>query len=238
MPATKIASGFISGTVALTATVLAGCSPASYVERGIERELPKYIGPADSYDVDIEGLQLRSNQAERVFAVGERVRPEGSPVLDRLELELRGVQYNRDQGRLEQVESAGAVALIRPDDLAAFLANNRNVQDAAITLLPPDQATIRVRPNIGDFSAPPGVTVDITGQFASTGSQVNFDVSSVRAAGISLGGSVAERLSREINPLADLSGLPVTLQVKDVRVDDNAVRIEVIGDPSSFQVPE
>ncbi|MBE9078246.1 DUF2993 domain-containing protein [Romeria aff. gracilis LEGE 07310] len=238
MPANKTVSGIISGTaLVLTATVLASCSPAGYVERGIERELPKYIGPADSYDVDIEGLQLRSNQADRVFAVGERVRPDGSPVLDRLELELRGVEFNRDQGRLERVESAGAVALVRPDDLAVFLANSRNVQDAEIALLPPNQATIRVRPSIGEFNAPPGVTVDIAGELVGSGSQLSFDVSSVRAAGINLGSGVAQRLSREINPLADLSGLPVTLTIKDVRVDDGAIRVEVTGDPSSFQLP-
>ncbi|NEP18782.1 MAG: DUF2993 domain-containing protein [Leptolyngbya sp. SIO4C1] len=218
------------------AILLASCTPTGLVERRLESQLPKYLGPADAYDVDIDGLQVRSSAAERVLAVGERVRPEGAPVLDRLELELLGVRYDRDAGRLEQVESAQATVSVTASDLSTFLEMQRNVREASVELTPPDRATIRIRPTFGDFSAPPGVTVDAEGQFVSSGSQVLFEVSEVRAAGIGLGGGAARRVSREINPVVDLAGLPVTLQVKSVSVNSEAVSVEVTGDPTSFQL--
>ena len=216
--------------------LLASCSPTNLVEQGIERELPKYVGPADSYDVKIEGLRVGAGSAESVVAVGDRVRPEGAPVIERLALDLSGVVYDRQAAQLSEVGGARLMAVIRTEDLANFLEANRNVNEAEIMLQSPDQATIRVRPQFGNFVVPPGITVAVTGQLAGQGTQLIFNVTNVSAAGIDVSAIAARRLSDEINPLADLKNLPIQVEITSVMVAGETIGLEVVGDPSSFSM--
>ncbi len=213
-----------------------GCSSTGLVERELERELQKLIGPADHYDVEISGLRARSGEAARVFAVGQRVRPEDAPVVDRFELDLRGVTYDRGEKRLERVDSAYATARITAPDLAAFLEAQGNVRDASITLREPDEATIRVRPEFGGIALPHGIEATVTGRLEADGGRVRFVVSDVEAAGLDLGAAAARRLSDAINPLIDLSDTEVRLQITSVRVENGAVLLEATGNPTGLRL--
>ena len=112
----------------LDVTSVVSCTPAGLVEQGIERELPKYVGSAENYNVKIDGLKVVSSSADSVIAVGERVKPEGAPVIDRLVLDLQGVVYSREQKRLSQVDSAKLTAVIKSYDLADFLRRSQYSQ--------------------------------------------------------------------------------------------------------------
>lgn len=222
--------------IGLTGWGLAACTPASLVEQGLERELPKYVGPAESYDVEIKGLDVGSGSAEVVTAVGERVRPEGAPVIDRLALDLRGVVYDKSAERLTQVNDARLNAVIKTPDLADFLEAYRNVNEAEVILRSPDEATLRIRPQLGDYSVPPGITVDVTGTLVGDDTQLRFDVSEVSAAGIDISAIAAQRLSDAVNPLADLKNLPIDVDITSVIVAGETIGLEVVGDPSSFSM--
>jgi len=223
-------------SVGLAGWLIAGCTPTSFVEQGIERELPQYVGPAESYDVDIEGLSVDSGTAESVIAVGERVKPEGAPVIDRLALDLRGVVYDRSAEKLTQVDGAKLTAVIKTPDLADFLESYRNVDEAEVMLKSPNEATLRIRPQIGNYSVPPGVTVDVTGELVGDDTQLRFDVNEVKAAGVDVSAIAASRLSDAVNPLADLKNLPVSVEITSVVVAGETIGLEVIGDPQSFSM--
>ncbi len=224
------------GLVMMTVSTLAGCTPASLVEQGIERELPKYVGPAEKYDVEIEGLNIGSGSAETVTAVGERVRPDGAPVIDRLSLDLQGVVYDKQAERLSQVNDARLMAVIKTPDLADFLETYRNVNEAEVILQSPNEATLRIRPQLGDYSVPPGITVDVTGLLVGDGTQLRFEVSDVSAAGIDISAIASRRLSNAVNPLADLKNLPIQVEITSVVVAGETIGLEVVGDPSSFSL--
>ena len=223
-------------TVGFTSWVLAACTPTSLVEQGLERELPKYVGPAESYDVDIKGLDVYAGSADIVTAVGERVRPEGAPVIDRLALDLSGVIYDKSAERLTQVNDARLSAVIKTPDLADFLEAYRNVNEAEVILRSPNEATLRIRPQLGDYSVPPGITVDVTGGLVGEGTQLRFEVSEVSAAGIDISAIAAQRLSDAVNPLADLKNLPIQVDITSVIVAGETIGLEVVGDPSSFSM--
>ena len=214
----------------------AGCVPTGQVERGLERELQKLIGPADRYNVEIEGLRARSGEAEHITVVGERVRAKGAPVVNRLVLDLRGVTYDRGEKRLERVDSAYATAQITASDLAAFLETQRNVRDATVTLRAPDEATIRVRPEFGGVAFPRGVTAEVTGRMEAADGRVRFAVAEVEAVGFDLGSAAARRLSEAINPLVDLSDMASGLRVTDVHVEGGAVRLDATGDITGLRL--
>lgn len=222
--------------VGFTSWALAACTPTSLVEQGLERELPKYVGPAESYDVDIKGLNINAGSADSVTAVGERVRPEGAPVIDRLALDLQGVVYDKSAERLTQVSDAQLTAVIKTPDLADFLEAYRNVNEAEVILRSPNEATLRIRPQLGDYSVPPGITVDVTGDLVGDGTQLRFEVSEVSAAGIDISVIAAQRLSNAVNPLADLKNLPIQVDITSVIVAGETIGLEVIGDPDSFSM--
>ncbi|MEO0540757.1 MAG: LmeA family phospholipid-binding protein [Cyanobacteria bacterium P01_A01_bin.105] len=222
----------LQGAVGLMLTV--GCTPSGLVERQIEGQLPNYLGPAERYDVDIQGLRVRANAADRLIMVGERMRPEGSPIIDRLTVELEGIQYDREAGQLTQVLAAGATARVAAADLAAFVAQDDNIRTAAIALTPPNQLTLNITPEVGRFPIPDGIALTVTGELLGSGSQVQINVTEVRAAGFNVSGVAAQQLNRSLNPLVDLSDLPVALTVASVTVDGESLRLAVVGDPASF----
>ena len=213
---------------------LASCTPTSLVEQGIERELPKYVGPAERYDVEIEGLNAKQGSADSVVAVGERVQPESSPVIERLALHLSGVVYDRQAERLSSVENVSLTAVVKAQDLSDFLETYRNVREAKVTLQAPDRATLRIRPQIDQFALPNGVTVDVGGELVGKDTQLRFEVDSVSAAGIDVSGFAARRLSEAINPLADLKDLPIEVEIVSIVAAGESIGMEVIGDPKSF----
>ena len=223
-------------TVGLITVSVISCTPESLVEQGIERELPKYVGPAESYDVDITGLKVAAGSADSVVAVGERVQPEGSPVIDRLALDLQGVVYDRKAERLSKVEGARLTAVIKSYDLADFLESDRNVRSAEVILRSPNRATLRIQPDLGRFVLPTGVTVDVKGELIAEGTQLSFEIDEVSAAGLDLSSMVARRLSALVNPLADLKELPVSVEITSVVVAGESIGLEVVGDPESFSM--
>lgn len=224
-------------TFLLAAALVAGCNPvANQAEAALERRLPEIIGPADSYDAEIKGLRALSGEAERVTVVGERVRPEDTPVLERLVLEMQDVKYDRSSNRIERVHHAGATATLRPEDLATFLERNRNVRDVTITLLSPDQASIRMRPSIGGLDLPGMVTVE--GRLVADSTTVRFEVERLVALGLNLGETAARRLSEEINPVVDFSDMPARLRVTNARVEQGAIRIQATGNPTGLKLAD
>lgn len=211
----------------------AGCNPVTtLVERSIERELPRLIGPAARYTVEIEGLRAGTGEAERVHVVGEGVRPEDAPYLHRVDLYLVGVRYDRQTRRLTRADSAGATITVRPSDLMAFLEGHRNIREAVLTLQSPDGATLRLRPSVGGLALPPGVSAELRGRLTSTDGRLAFEVADVRAAGLSLGRVAARRLSSTINPLVDLTGTAIRLRITHVRAEPGTLRIDATGDPT------
>ena len=234
----KTARWLLSGAAVLGMTIagIASCTPTSLVEQGIEDALPKYVGPAESYDVKIYGLKVSSGSASSVIAVGERVKPDGAPTIDRLALDLQGVVYSREQNKLSQVDSAKLTAVIKSYDLADFLESNRNVRSAEVILQSPNRATLRLQPNLGSFALPEGITIDVAGQLVGEGTQLRFEIDEVSAAGLDVSSMVAKRLSALVNPLADLEDLPVSVEITSVVVAGESIGLEVVGDPSSFSM--
>ncbi len=220
--------------LAVLAAVASGCDLSGRVEGEIEAALPAALGPADAYDATVEGLRLRAGEASRVAVVGQRVAREDAPVVDRLDVVLWGVAFDRATKRLTRVDSARAVARLLPADLAAYLVRQRGVARADVALAPPDRATVRVEGEIEGIRIPVGA--EVTGRLRAEGGQVRLDVDAVRAAGFSLGGALARRLDEQINPVVDLTDEDLALDVTGVRVESGALVLEARGDPTGLRL--
>ena len=207
----------------------AGCNPVTgFAEREVESALEEAFGPADDYDVRIEGLDAGDGTARRVTVVGRRVRPEGAPVLDRVDAVLEDVRFDRSAKTLERAGRSDLTVSVLPDDLAAYLVASGRVEEAEVSFEAPSGLVLRVRPDLGAIPLPAGAAVRVAGALRGEGARVVFDVESVEAAGIGLGGAAAGLLEDQVNPLLDLSESG-GLSVSDVRVEGGALTIRAEG---------
>ena len=225
----------LTAVVALLAALAAsGCSVSGRVESEIEGALPAALGPADAYDATVDGVDLGAGTADRISIVGDRVAREDAPVVDRLTVELRGVRYDRKTKRILGARSARATARVLPLDLADYLARQRGVGDARVTLAAPDRATVRVEGEVEGLRLP--VAAEVTGRLEAAGGTVRLAVDDVRAAGIGLGGALARRLEERINPVVDLTDEALALRVTGVRVEGGELVLDAEGDVAGLRL--
>lgn len=218
------------------AALLAGCHATDdRVESRLKSELPRLLGPATRYEVDVQGVDANAARADQVTVVGYGVRPRHGPAIDRLELDLRDVRYDRRGKRLERVETARATAWVSAADLADFLETQDGIRSASVELSDPDSAYVRLRPDLGGLPVPPGANLEVAGTIAGRGPYVEYDVSEVSALGERVGGSIARRISRLINPIVDLSGLPIRLDVNRVRVEGRTIRLDADAEATAMR---
>jgi hypothetical protein len=226
----------VSPGVVVCAVLLAGCHATDdRVEDRLERELTTLLGPADRYEVDVQGVESDASSADRVDVIGYRIRPRQGPVIDRLSIELRDIHYDRDAKRIERAETAHATVWLTAADLGDFIEAQDGIRDATVTLGAPDSVFLRVRPELGGLPVPPGANLEVVGTIEGRGSYLEFDVSDVHAVGLNLGDWGSRRLTRLINPLIDLSDLPLRLDVTAVHVEGRTVRIDAEGDATTLR---
>ena len=220
--------------VALAAAVLTGCTASGTLERRIEDELQVRLGPADRYQVMIAGLDAGDGEAEHVQAVGYGIRMRHGPLIDRMQLDLYNVKYDRSVKRLEHADSVLATVWVTTNDLGDYLETIDGVGNATVTVAAPDSASIRVRPEIAGIPLPPGAALDVSGRMVGKGPYLNFEVSEAGAMGLEASEGVVRRISRLINPLVDLSDLPLGLDVSSVAVEGRSVRVDATGDATTL----
>jgi hypothetical protein len=208
---------FLAG---LAAVALVACRPGTpQVEGMIEREMARVLGPADRYTVRIDGLEVDRGRARTITAVGAGVRPPNLPPIERVDAVLSDVAYDRGRGRLSDIGSARVDVRVAAVPLQTFLEQHRNLQDVRVQFASPQRIQLQARPQFEGVDVPAGATLTVAGQLVPKGTQVHFNVETVRVAGVTLPAAVAQRISQEINPVVDLGGMPVVLEVTGIRVE-------------------
>lgn len=202
----------------------------SRLEHTIRKELPRLVGPADRYDVDVSGARVSGEIAdlENVHVVGARINRPKTPVIDRLEVDLSNVVVDRKEKRLKSLSAANAQARMLATDIAAFLDAKPGLDNVNVTLHPPDEITISAQPSIARYALPKAAMVKVRGRLVVESNEVNLEVIDLRAAGFSVGAIPKLVLEKVLNPIIDLSALPVPSQVTSVTVTE-AVLVEATG---------
>ena len=219
---------------ALATVTMLGCATEGGVEDRLEEALEQELGPAEEYQVDVEGLNAGRGEADLILAEGIRVQPERGPTIDRIQIEMRGVRYDRDLKRLVRAESVRAVAWLRPNDIELYAEREQRVRSAAVTLEQPDRMRMRFRPELG-LPIPVNVMAEVVGTIQGRGSELHYVVSEATAAGFDLDDGIADRLTRVINPIVDLSELPLDLEVTSVVIENGALRVDATGDVTALE---
>ena len=76
---------------------------------------------------------------------------------------------------------------------------------------------------------------EVEGSIEGRGSELHFVVEEASAAGFDVDGDMADRLTRFINPIVDLSELPLDLEVTSVTIENGALRVYATGDETALE---
>jgi hypothetical protein len=219
------------GAVLALAALLAAC--ADYLdaraEGALREALVRVVGPAASYDVSVSGASLDASRFERVRFVGTRIVRARAPVLDRLELELRGVAIDRQEKRLTALAGATGSLRIRAADLADYLRERGWFEDARVVLAAPDRVAISGTPKIGGAVLQLRDGAELQGRLVAQGAQLRLAVEAVRIGELQAPPLIRSLLERAVNPLLDAGGFPVAARIDAVAVEGDAVVITASG---------
>jgi hypothetical protein len=121
-------------------------------------------------------------------------------------LDMRAM-LTRQQVRVGGVGSGRARIVVHQDDLRAYIRQQRNV-DLELTLLD-GKATVKA-PLFGSV-------VEAQGRFVPAGAKINLELSTLYLGGFRVESAALAGMAAGINPVLDLSALPVPLTVTEVR---------------------
>ena len=206
---------------------LTGCATVvdTRVEQLIAAELPRVIGAAARYDVNVNGARETGEiiDIRRLRIVGERVERAGSPVLERIDVTMTDLVIDRKEKRLQSLGTANASALLLPADIAVFLRTRPGLDNVQVALFPPSEITIETQFAIGGFALPRSAGAKVRGRLIASDGRLIMEIIDLRVAGFPVGtipSIVAEKL---MNPLVDLSAMPATARITSVQVMPDAV---------------
>lgn len=226
----KRCSAKTGATLLSLALWLTGCATVvdTRVEQLIAAELPRVIGVAARYDVNVDGARETGEiiDIRRVRIVGERVGRAGSPVLERIDVTMIDLVVDRKEKRLQSLGTADASALLLPADIAAFLDTRPGLDNVQVALFPPSEISIETQFTIGGFALPRSIGARIRGRLIASDGRLIMEIIDLRVAGFPVGtipSIVAEKL---MNPLVDLSAMPATVRVTFVQVMPDAVLLK------------
>jgi hypothetical protein len=195
----------------------------------LRESLAKAIGPAASYEVQVQGASVDSSRFERVAVVGTRVARERAPVVDRLAFELRGVVVDREQKRLVALADSRGELRVRADDLTEFVGRSGWIDDARVALAAPDRIRVSGRPRVAGIALTGGERIEIDGRLVGYGTQLRLALDRVRIGDASAPPLVRAVLEVAVNPLFDAAAHPLPAQIDAVEVDADALRIAASG---------
>lgn len=209
---------------------IAGCATVvdTRVEQLIAAELPRIVGAAARYDVNVDGARETGEiiDIRRVRIVGERIARAGSPVIERIDVTMIDLVVNRNEKRLQSLGSADATALLLPADIAAFLDTRPGLDNVQVALFAPSEITIETQFAIAGFALPRFTNARIRGRLIASDGRLVMEIIDLRVAGFPVGTIPSIVVEKLMNPLVDLSAMPATTRITSVQVMPDAVLLK------------
>lgn len=203
--------------------VFAGCGRTlnRAAERHIRDALPNLLGEAKQYRVHVTSAPLQTVQGRLadVAIDGEDVQLANGLLLDRMHLNLQGVDVDTGRKRVRHVRAATFTATVSAASLNVYLAgatpDEERIRNARLTLGPRNLVTLTAeRVVLGE-----GIPFTVTGPVRLAGPQrIEMDPRHLDAIGIGIAGKPLQFLKGRFETAIDLSSLAFPVQFSSVSV--------------------
>ncbi len=200
-----------------------GANPFRAVERSIQAELPRLIGPADHYQVRVSrsGASLVAGRIPWIEIEGRSVRAIEGLDLDELRVRLDEVRFSRGDHQVREIGSTRFQARISAAAVTRFVHRRGPIlRDVEVRFVPGGVQVHGARPLLG-ISVP----FEIEGTPVLRGmTTIDFDASRIAILRLGLPEFAVQRIEARLNPLIDLAALPLPLRLAAVRIEgDHAI---------------
>ncbi|MGC8782883.1 MAG: LmeA family phospholipid-binding protein [Armatimonadota bacterium] len=227
------------GVCLLVALAISGCgiNPRRLVEKRVEAQLPRLIGPAKRYRATLLGRHERMFQGKVKAAriVGEGVEIQPGLTLRELVVELEEVEYRR--GSPLKAKQGSFHAVLGDEVLQSYLSDLLPPVRSPWNLVVSRLDNLRVRSRAGEVRLSVDVHtrlgVKISGELSGVlrlkeGTQMWFEASEVKVVGLSVPEKVRELLSDMFlnRPLIDLSGIKAPVRIERVAIGEGTLMFE------------
>ena len=201
----------------------------SLVERILQSELPKEVGPADRWDVRLErqGSDLARGRLRGVDVTGIDVRTNDGLVIPRMDLRLEDVKVGLGSRRLESVGKGLFSAELGEAAVTRYVQKRAgaDVRDVRVRFQR-GQIVVNATPDLLGFNVPS----EVAGKPVLKGlDAVNFRASKVSLGGLRLPRFAMDALEDKVNPVVDLSGLKLPVRIGKLQVQGDRLVAEGIG---------
>lgn len=199
------------------------------VETAIAQSLTDLLGPAKKYEVQVSGANASASTIERVLVLAERIARVDAPVVDTASVKLKGVTLEHEPRRVTGVAQADLEARVLAADIAAYLSSQGWIEDAVVTLSPPDRVLITGRPRLAGIALPSFTRAELRARVMARGPQLRLAFDAVSLGGAPLPSLAIGMVESALNPLFDASRFAVPARIDWVGVEGDALLVRASG---------
>ncbi|MBI2843296.1 MAG: DUF2993 domain-containing protein [Armatimonadetes bacterium] len=191
------------------------------IERRIAYSLLEIVGPAESYEVKVQGStrKMMQGRIREVIVHGKGVWAMPDLCLDRLDVRMTEVLADPDTSTLKSVGCLVFEAIASERSLNEYLAATRP-DEARVELLD-GSMIVRARPRVLGIPA----SVILTGRLAPRGEKLDFEVEHLEFVGLNTPAVAVEVVENRINPILDLGEMGFEPELESAKIAAGAVTI-------------
>lgn len=212
--------------ILIGAVLTAGCgNPVQETAaHKIADALPRVLGPAAHYDVQVNGdpFALTRGRARAVHIQGEGVQLSPTLTLDTLDINAKDIAFDPKNRKLTHIGETTFTASLGQTNLDRCLAASKPLLPGLVVTLLPDKVEAHVPVTFLGLQT----TAALAGSFrpnADDPSKLDFMTSGAQLGSVPLPAGLINLATESVNPVIDLSGLKAPLTVTDSSVTDSRI---------------
>ena len=193
--------------------------------------LPRVLGPASHYDVQVDGdpFALTRGRARAVHIQGQDVQLSPSLTLNTLSVDAQDVSFDTSTRRLSSIGATAFSASLGQENLDRYLARYKSRLPGLVLTLGPNSVEARVPVSALGLtttaalsgSLQPDINDPSKLDFVSDGAQVGF---------VPVPAGLVNLALSSLNPVVDLSHLKVPLTVTNAGISDSRLQLSGVAD--------
>lgn len=210
---------YAPGRVVLVIALLVGalCSAGCFqgmAEDQVRKTLTRLLGPAEKYEIHIANTSdsmLLGGEVRDLSINAKRVATRDGLVIQRFDVRMHGLKLDKAKKKVESVQTATFDLDILQEDLSTLACRKvQKMGDVQVLVAPGEVAVVMPARALGqalDLSVRGGLSVD-------EGVRIVFRPNGISVGPLSLNEGLPRMVLERINPIADLSKLPIPVYVE------------------------
>lgn len=213
----------------LVSSLVAGCdglSPQTTVAHKIADVLPRWIGPAEHYDVKVEGdtFALGRGHVRRVQIDGSNVQLSSTVSMDRINIDAHDVSFDRKARTIHRVADVSFRGQVDQGDIDRYLTKARPDLHDVVVRLRADDVEVSTPVTVRGYTT----TVSVSGTLkpnADAANKLDFVANGGSIGIVPVPARLVNVAIDEMNPVLDFSRLRFPITVKDVDIHNGTATV-------------